>query len=330
MSEHHRKFAVLITSYRRMEMLIRQIQSFGNQTYDDFHIFVAVKGVPEYYVETFMRPQFTKLFERGILTLRYFPNKNLTSNIVDCIRDLDISDYDVFCKVDDDDFYSGEYLELVNEYLNESGNTGGSFYRQDELDVIRMSDPVGYYEKWIFPWGMGSTICFSKNVMNALLKVNNNLMQYKVPKKDFERNYQWFGAAEDSMITHMASHMDGEKFGNISDFIGKDRAPFVCKVHRGKNSTVENTGDYLSNSRFKEDVSQEYSENINHHEHTVCVRFKNDEIKIRIVYNGEWWDYSDSNIHGNVIKFNNDFYYCTNGDYEEHFVKNEEGLFIQI
>lgn len=54
-------------------------------------------------------PQFQPYIDAGRLTIRYFPNSNQLTNLLDCTRGLDVSDYELFLKIDDDDFYSRDY-----------------------------------------------------------------------------------------------------------------------------------------------------------------------------------------------------------------------------
>ncbi len=113
-----RKMALCLSSYKRPEELQRQIFAMMNQSYDkdSFHLFVAVKGIPEFYVNTFIRPQFSPFIREGRLTLRCFPNSNQLANFIDTVRGLDVSAYELFCKIDDDDFYCRDYLKTINEF----------------------------------------------------------------------------------------------------------------------------------------------------------------------------------------------------------------------
>jgi len=113
-----RRMALCLASYRRPEDLQRQIYTMMNQSYDKdfFHLFVAVKGVSEFYVNTFIIPQFRNFIDDGRLTIRCFPNSNQLTNLLDCTRDLDVSAYDLFLKIDDDDFYCRDYLSTINEF----------------------------------------------------------------------------------------------------------------------------------------------------------------------------------------------------------------------
>lgn len=113
-----RRMALCLASYKRPVDLQRQIYAMMHQSYDAdyFHLFVAVKGVSEFLLRSFVIPQFQDYIDAGRLTIRYFPNSNQLTNLLDCTRDLDLSDYELFLKIDDDDFYSPDYLRLINEF----------------------------------------------------------------------------------------------------------------------------------------------------------------------------------------------------------------------
>lgn len=65
--------ALCLASYKRPEDLQRQIFSIMNQSYDNFLLFEAVKGIPEFFINTFIIPQFQHFIDEGRLTIRCFP-----------------------------------------------------------------------------------------------------------------------------------------------------------------------------------------------------------------------------------------------------------------
>ncbi len=124
----NRKMALCLSSYKRFEDLQRQIYCMMHQSYRSFHLFVAVKGVSSFIFESILIPQFREWIDEGRLTLRWFPNKNQLSNLIDTVRGLDIDDYDLFLKIDDDDFYSRDYLEVVHEFHSRIPEHHCSYY----------------------------------------------------------------------------------------------------------------------------------------------------------------------------------------------------------
>lgn len=110
------KYALLIASYSRVDLLIKQIYCMLNQSYQNTCVFVAVKGLSEIIVQDVILPQFEREIDAGKLVLRMFPNSNQLHNLMDCIRDLDIPSFDYFVKIDDDDLYSYKYVETLNAF----------------------------------------------------------------------------------------------------------------------------------------------------------------------------------------------------------------------
>ena len=75
-----------------------------------------LKAYRKLHTEESCFPLFEHFIQEGRLTMRLFPNKNQLSNFLDAIRDLDISDYDLFAKIDDDDLYGRDYFKSINDF----------------------------------------------------------------------------------------------------------------------------------------------------------------------------------------------------------------------
>lgn len=114
------KFACMIWSYKRPTELIAQIYSMLDQSYDHscYIISVAVKGLSEYFIEQILVPKFKKYIDSGRIVLKYHSNKNGLLNVTDTTSQIDVDAYDYFVEIDDDDFYSVDYLKVANDYLN--------------------------------------------------------------------------------------------------------------------------------------------------------------------------------------------------------------------
>lgn len=125
-----RKFAVCMTTYKRPDAACKQIFAMLNQDYaaDLYHLFVAVKGVPELYFNTYMLTLFKQFIDSGRLTLRYYPNYNQLTNFLDTIRDCDMSSYDKICVIADDALYAPNYLTCVNEFLATVHEQSSAYY----------------------------------------------------------------------------------------------------------------------------------------------------------------------------------------------------------
>ena len=158
-----------------------QIYQMLHQNYDNFHVFVACKGISEFNFNKYIKPQYKKYIDEGKLTIRYFPNKNQLSNFFDTIRDIDIEDFDYFCKIDDDDLYSPDYIKTYNDLANYYPNNN-FFFRKDSQRLVRKNYKgfvsLEYDGSNIY---MGPTLCMLKSVLKKIRKAEesvSNLQEY--------------------------------------------------------------------------------------------------------------------------------------------------------
>ena len=162
------RIAVCLTSYKRYEDLQRQIYAIMAQSYTNYHLFVAVKGISEWaYINTIL-PNFRHWIEEGRIIMRHYPNKNQLSNFIDTIRDIDISEYDLFAKIDDDDFYSRDYLKTVNDYHNTIPAGNSSYYAS--LSPIRYEEKGHVCFRIVNYTVFGASMVLGKKVMQNLLQ----------------------------------------------------------------------------------------------------------------------------------------------------------------
>lgn len=110
------RIAVCLFSYKRIEDFLRQVFCMLHQSYPHVHVFAALKGITQSVADELVFPYIQPLIDEGKVTLRLFPNKDQVSNFLDTVRDLDISEYDLFARIDDDDFYDRDYLQHVADF----------------------------------------------------------------------------------------------------------------------------------------------------------------------------------------------------------------------
>lgn len=166
------KIAVCLSSYKRLTDLQRQIWCMMDQSYPNLHVFAAVKGIPEgTYLRTVL-PLFEHFIHEGRLTMRLFPNKNQLSNFLDTVRDLDVCDYDLFAKIDDDDLYGRDYFKSVNNFHLHLPPEFSSFYcGPGEYLGTRGGYPFsgnGFFSCF------GPTLVFSRDVLEKLMICEKN------------------------------------------------------------------------------------------------------------------------------------------------------------
>lgn len=171
-----RKIALMLASYTRLEDAARQIHMMMNQSYDEdsFHLFVALKGIPEFIFHEYFLPYFKKYIEAGRLTIRYYPNRTQQlMNLLDTVRDLDTSEYDLFLKIDDDDFYHVDYVRTINDFHMYVPDTVNFLWYGAHIDFFRRRGmlTVDITNDVIF----GGTLCMTRPSMELLFESETNL-----------------------------------------------------------------------------------------------------------------------------------------------------------
>lgn len=108
----------MMTSYGRVPELLSQVRSMMDQTYKNFHMFVAVKGITEVIYQEVIVPQLRHYVNERRLSLCLTGNTNQLINFLDTIRGYPLDEYDLFLKIDDDDFYHPDYLKYYAETIS--------------------------------------------------------------------------------------------------------------------------------------------------------------------------------------------------------------------
>lgn len=197
------RILVGISSYKRPLLLSGQIIRFGNQTYKNYDISVSVKGAPKEWVERMFMQEWKPLMKQGRLFVRFDKNKDQLANLLDTVRDIDLSKYDYFCKVDDDDWYTPDYLESVNHWLNEEDNIAFSAsLKVVTLDDGKKSVVMGPYRGGLY----GPTMCFSREVMEMVLKLEKNPTILE-PYISAELVSIYKHTQEDALLDRIAHHL---------------------------------------------------------------------------------------------------------------------------
>lgn len=169
--KNDKRILVMISSYKRPLLLSGQIIRFANQTYQNFDISVSIKGAPEDYVKRTFMKEWEPLIKKHKLSVRFDENKNQLSNLLDTVRDVNLENYDYFCKVDDDDWYAPIYLEEVNKWLKKEENivishtTNAIILRNNETSVHMAQNNTNL---------SGPTMCFSKKLIKTALDIETN------------------------------------------------------------------------------------------------------------------------------------------------------------
>lgn len=162
----HPRVAIICCSYNRFEHLVRQLYWALMQNYENCRVFFAVKGLDEYQFNVYLLNEFKPFIDSGKLVLRLFPNKNQLSNMIDPIRDVDLDEFDLFVKIDDDDFYSLSYVgDCVKLHEKYPADYSSVVYRRNSLTKTDYGGLVtGSHNSNV----IGNVSIFSKTVMKEL------------------------------------------------------------------------------------------------------------------------------------------------------------------
>lgn len=308
----NRRMALCLASYKRPEDLQRQIYTMLDQSYDDFHIFVALKGIPEYYAKTFILPQFQHAIEAGRLTIRFFPNANQLTNLLDTVRGLDVSSFDLFLKIDDDDFYSRDYLATINDFYMYTPKTVSCIYRGKCRTLMRKNGmlTLGYFTGTVH----GGLLTTTKQVISHLYEAERNP---EIIRPIFGRSN--IGYCED-VFTVAVESLYGK--ANIAPYLirkGIDNH-YVMQL---SNTSVTRGGLVASDLKKHADLCEKDMPR----EEFIFVRHPNWEDTLRL-YDGRAYRASSSDS-AQILSFDGaSLHLKWNGWGYERFSKNENGAFM--
>lgn len=225
------KIAACISSYKRLTDLQRQIWCMMDQSYPNLHVFAAVKGIPEGTYRRTVLPLFEHFIHEGRLTMRLFPNKNQLSNFLDTVRDLDVSGYDLFAKVDDDDLYGRDYFKSVNNFHLHLPPEFSSFYcGPGEYLGARGGYPFsgnGFFGCF------GPTLVFSRDVLEKLMICEQE--PHRISKMSPRLRHAGYGFTEDNFM-HMIMLDTGSC--NRTRYIQEMSLPMHLVIQTGNASVM--------------------------------------------------------------------------------------------
>lgn len=113
MSRENPRIALMMSSYARVPEALSQIRAMMLQSYKNVHMFVAIKGISESIYFDLIVPQVRPFVNEGRLDLCLAGNTNQLINFLDSVRGHNVDEYDIFLKIDDDDFYHPDYIKYV-------------------------------------------------------------------------------------------------------------------------------------------------------------------------------------------------------------------------
>lgn len=259
-----RPLSVIMTSYKRPKELLRQILSMFNQTYTDFKMYVAVKGMTEPEFRTLILAHVFKFIKDGRLSIQYFPNKNQLSNLLDCVRFSDLKRDSLCVKVDDDDIYHPRFLEHLMAFHSSLPADVGSYYNGFSWELAQRGTYKGmrsYKSDWIY----GNSVVFPADIFADLKSIEKN------PQNANERYSPRAGFREDNILIDLCKDngaVDRTKFfemaGWCSDVI----------VDRSDNSSVTRTSEAWYITEEFRSANNYIGSDPDSHEYTIALKTK--------------------------------------------------------
>ncbi len=128
-----------ISSMDQIDDMLRQIECLMQQPYQAFHLFVSVNGVTNRQFREEVLPRLTTWQGNSQLTVRHFQEAPPAMALANTVRDLDISAYDLFVRMEPaitcktgiltaiNDFHTG-IPQFYSGFLKESDTFQAPFY----------------------------------------------------------------------------------------------------------------------------------------------------------------------------------------------------------
>lgn len=196
----------LMSTYKRPIFASGQVLRLMNQTYP-VHLSVSVKGVPNDFVEKVLMPEWKKYTDEGRLFVRIDKNRAQYSNFLDTVRSVDLNQYDLFCKIDDDDFYGPNYFENMVKALKTAKPFGISYTRNIyTIDEGDKAVAIGKHNSYPL---FGSSMCFPRKMIELFFEIEKNPKKLRTYLPD--HNYSDYATIrEDAVFHHLAAAVMGE------------------------------------------------------------------------------------------------------------------------
>lgn len=300
------KTLLCITSYKRPHYVAFQITRLLalEKKYD---ISISVKGISEYEFRNAFFAQWEKHLKSGRLKIYFDPNKGQLSNFLDSLR-RDYDNYDLFAKIDDDDFYLDRYFEEMESYYDNikklpwvSNSPRLTFFAANDQGIIG----TGRYN---FPDSSGPTLVLSRDfVRHALAFENNSTHSENLPP------------FEDAFFVKRAREHD-----SLDHRYGTERDDEFHSVFYNNTTASCMRGNYLPEDHRK--IYQRQHRRNEKKEFLIYVIHPNWSSPLRIF--GDELIHSNNKSTGRVILLND---YCLTVKWdnygEETFLKKENGAF---
>lgn len=318
------RFSVIMSSYKRPKDLVRQILSFGQQTYQNFTMHVAVKGISELDFRKLVIPQVYRMIQIGMLDIHYFPNRNQLSNYIDCVRFSNLEVNKLCVKIDDDDIYHPQFLEhlaIFHSYLPE--NTGSWF--TGNLWQLFLGGSYKYIAYKPHNFLYGNSIVFPSEIIEELKEIED------FPYTTNERYAPRAGFREDSIIGDKNIEHGAVNRTIFYEFAGYDSDIIVDK----SNASVMRSDSYIDDEFTS--ANSYINTNNEYNEHIIAIKLSSGSTDIARVFNSNICALGH-NMHGEILDsepgVSISVRWAASDDNgsgaEDVYIKNSDGVFSSV
>ncbi len=229
-SQKQHRFLLLLSSYKRPIYLVNNVHKLLKQNYKNFNISISLKGINERVVNQFILADIQPYIQEKKVIFQQHTNSHQFKNLLNTFRNIDLSAYDYLCKIDDDDWYSPDYLKTINLIINALDNP--EFIVSNEMVLLNNEKNQLYLKKETLA-NMGGTICFNQNFAKELLRIEklSDSEILKIIPSDTNMKAPYFANFEDRFINAIA-HFRGNKaiyFSFKPLFIYNKQTPSVTR-----------------------------------------------------------------------------------------------------
>lgn len=236
----YRKFALLMSSYKRPSDLLRQIYAMMDQNYprEMYHMYVAVKGMDDVTLNSLIKPVL-HFVKEGRLTITRAANSDQFTNLLDTIKNVPdevLQSYDKFFKIDDDDFYSRDYLAKVNSFyvhMSSDLSTNARGMLTGVMRTVGLSNPIVTAVKGTF---YGGTLVFPYSVLQEFKRCKLDRSVFEKYAQRIPTSQERPGYTEDGILDTI---MLDQGYSPLSRIIGTDN---WCVILNTSNTSITRGG----------------------------------------------------------------------------------------
>lgn len=263
-----KKFIAVCLVVRRMENLDRLLPLFMVQPYGNCHVFVAVKGMTEDNFTSLVLPRYEHWIRQGRVTLRHYPGKNQVSDLIDTVRGVELSPYDLFVFPREELLCSSGFLERINR-LHARLSPHHCSYEQGECRMLTTRNGVQYTEPPAKP-ANPLFYTLTREAAEYLMECERNPAQLAGLYPDRrDPKHGAYGHDADSLMMQMVSYYGGENLSSME----QETSFLLCPSPAvSLNNPLVEMEESLHEAMTDDPVSAEYLVELEHPYWTDCFR----------------------------------------------------------